>query len=66
MADYVLAPFPEPEAQAAQEMVGLAADAVDCLVREGVAAAMNRYNGRSGPPEPGAPEDPPLDSREKT
>jgi PTH1 family peptidyl-tRNA hydrolase len=66
MADYVLAPFPEPEAQAAQEMVGLAADAVACLVREGVAAAMNRYNGRSGPPGPAAPEDPPLDSREKT
>jgi hypothetical protein len=26
-------------------MVGLAADAVECLVREGPAPAMNRFNG---------------------
>ncbi|MGE0456069.1 MAG: aminoacyl-tRNA hydrolase [Vicinamibacteria bacterium] len=66
MSDYVLAPFPEPEAKAARGMVGLAADAVACLVREGVAATMNRYNGPAGPPGPAAPEARPLDSREKT
>ena len=28
-----------------QEVIGLAADAVACLVQEGAAAAMNRFNG---------------------
>ncbi len=30
---------------AVQEVVGRGADAVECVVREGVVAAMNRYNG---------------------
>jgi PTH1 family peptidyl-tRNA hydrolase len=66
MADYVLAPFPEAEAKLAQEMVGLAADAVACLVRDGAAAAMNRYNGRVPPAGAGAPGDSPLDSGGET
>jgi len=66
MADYVLAPFPEAEAKLAEEMVGLAAEAVACLAREGVAAAMNVYNGRPGAVGSPAPGEPPLDSREKT
>ena len=44
LADYVLAPFPPEDVLVVQEMVGLAAAAVECLLREGVAAAMNRFN----------------------
>ena len=45
LAEYVLSPFPEEDVLVVQEVVGRAAEAVSCLVREGVAAAMNRYNG---------------------
>jgi peptidyl-tRNA hydrolase, PTH1 family len=45
MADYVLSEFPPEDAAAVQEVVGWTAEAVECLVREGIAAAMNRYNG---------------------
>jgi PTH1 family peptidyl-tRNA hydrolase len=45
-AEYVLADFPPEEVLVVQEAVGLAADAVSCLVEEGPAAAMNRFNGR--------------------
>ena len=45
LADYVLSEFPKEDVLVVQEMVGYAADAVECLIREGVAAAMNRFNG---------------------
>jgi peptidyl-tRNA hydrolase, PTH1 family len=45
LADYVLAPFPEEDVLVVQEMVGYAAEAVLCAVREGTAVAMSRYNG---------------------
>lgn len=45
LAEYVLSPFPEEDVLVVQEAVGWAADAVECLVREGTQAAMNRYNG---------------------
>jgi PTH1 family peptidyl-tRNA hydrolase len=45
LADYVLAPFPEEDVLVVQEMVGCAAEAVLCALREGTAAAMSRYNG---------------------
>lgn len=45
LADYVLSEFPEEDVLVVQEMVGLAADAVECLLREGPAPAMNRFNG---------------------
>lgn len=45
MADYVLSDFPEEDVLVVQEVVGWAADAVQCLVREGAQEAMNRYNG---------------------
>jgi peptidyl-tRNA hydrolase, PTH1 family len=45
LADYVLADFPSDEVLVVQELVGAAADAVECLIREGVPAAMNRFNG---------------------
>ncbi len=45
LADYVLGEFTAEEIPRLREVVGLAADAVTCLVQEGPAAAMNRFNG---------------------
>src|SRR5688572_14165717 len=45
LAEYVLSEFPEDDVLVVQEMVGLAGDAVECLVREGAGEAMNRFNG---------------------
>jgi PTH1 family peptidyl-tRNA hydrolase len=44
LADYVLSEFPQEDVLVVQEMVGAAADAVECLVEEGTEAAMNRFN----------------------
>ncbi|HXK08930.1 MAG TPA: aminoacyl-tRNA hydrolase [Vicinamibacteria bacterium] len=46
LAEYVLADFPPEEVLAVQEAVGQAADAVLCLLEEGAAAAMNRFNAK--------------------
>ena len=46
LAEYVLAEFPPAEAPVVAAAVTLAADAVECLLTEGVASAMNRFNGR--------------------
>lgn len=45
LADYVLSPFLPDEGLVVQELVGRAGDAVVCLIEEGPAAAMNRFNG---------------------
>jgi PTH1 family peptidyl-tRNA hydrolase len=45
MAGYVLSEFPPEDVLVVQEVVGWAADAVACLLREGAEEAMNRYNG---------------------
>jgi PTH1 family peptidyl-tRNA hydrolase len=45
LAEYVLSEFPEDDVLVVQEMVGLAGDAVERLVRHGAAEAMNRFNG---------------------
>jgi PTH1 family peptidyl-tRNA hydrolase len=45
LAEFVLSDFRQEDVLVVQEMVGYAADAVECLVREGVPAAMNRFNG---------------------
>jgi peptidyl-tRNA hydrolase, PTH1 family len=45
LADYVLSPFPEDDVLVVQEIVGWAVDAVESMVAEGTAAAMNRFNG---------------------
>jgi peptidyl-tRNA hydrolase, PTH1 family len=45
LAGYVLSEFPPDEVLVVQEVVGWAADAVGCLLREGAEEAMNRYNG---------------------
>jgi peptidyl-tRNA hydrolase, PTH1 family len=46
LRDFVLADFQADEVPRLREVVGLAADAVACLVQEGPAEAMNRFNGR--------------------
>ena len=46
LAEYVLSDFRSEEVLVVQEAVGLAADAVTCLLEEGPAAAMNRFNAR--------------------
>jgi PTH1 family peptidyl-tRNA hydrolase len=48
LAEYVLSPFPEEDVLAVQDVVGLAADAVECVLLEGCPAAMNRFNGARG------------------
>ncbi|PYQ54662.1 MAG: aminoacyl-tRNA hydrolase [Acidobacteria bacterium] len=45
VAGYVLADFPPEDVLVVQEMVGLAADAVTCLVKYGAVETMNRFNG---------------------
>ena len=45
LAGYVLAEFPPEDVLVVQEMVGLGADAVAAIVREGAVEAMNRFNG---------------------
>ena len=45
LADYVLSDFPPDDVLVVQEAVGWAADAAECVIREGVVAAMNRFNG---------------------
>lgn len=45
LAGFVLSDFPPEDVLVVQEIVGWAADAVACLVREGAEEAMNRYNG---------------------
>lgn len=45
LAGYVLSEFRRDEVLRVQEVVAQAADAVESIVREGVAEAMNRFNG---------------------
>ena len=45
MADWVLGKFQVEDKKAVEEAVKRAADAAECLIREGVDKAMNRYNG---------------------
>lgn len=47
LVGFVLAPFAAGEEEAAAEMVARAADACQAWLAEGVAAAMNRFNGLS-------------------
>jgi PTH1 family peptidyl-tRNA hydrolase len=48
LAEYVLSEFPPDEVLIVQEAVGAAADAVECLLLDGVAVAMTRFNGSRG------------------
>ncbi len=51
LAAYVLRPMKKAELEEAAEMIADAADAVELLVKEGIAAAMNKYNRRVPPKE---------------
>jgi PTH1 family peptidyl-tRNA hydrolase len=56
LAVYVLRPMKKAQLEEAATMIGEAADAVELILREGVAAAMNRFNRRNpaGEDEAGA------------
>src|SRR5271165_5723339 len=49
LAAYVLRPMKKGELEVAAEMVAMAADAVELLLRQGLAAAMNKFNRRVPP-----------------
>jgi PTH1 family peptidyl-tRNA hydrolase len=44
---WVTSGFPKEHMDAARESVIRAADAIECIIKDGVVAAMNRYNGQS-------------------
>jgi len=52
LAAYVLRPMKKAQLEVAAEMVATAGDAVEMILKEGIAAAMNKYNRRSPPAEP--------------
>lgn len=47
LAGYVLSDFPQEDVLVVQESVGRAAEAVECVIREGALAAMSRYNRKA-------------------
>ena len=51
-ADYVLSPFGAEEAPALERVLERAAAALESILREGMARAMNRYNQLLAPDEP--------------
>jgi len=51
LADYVLRPMKKAQLELAAEMVGMAGDAVELVLKEGIAVAMNKFNRRVPPPE---------------
>ncbi len=54
-ADYVLSPFAPEEVPALEAVIGRAGEAVEAILRDGVARAMNRYNQLLAPGKsPGA------------
>jgi peptidyl-tRNA hydrolase, PTH1 family len=51
LAAYVLRPMKKAELEVAAEMVNTAGDAIELMLTQGIAAAMNKYNRRVPPPE---------------
>ncbi|HUN61329.1 MAG TPA: aminoacyl-tRNA hydrolase [Candidatus Sulfotelmatobacter sp.] len=51
LAAYVLRPMKKAELEVAGEMVAAAGDAVELILAQGIAAAMNKYNRKAPPPE---------------
>ncbi len=47
LVKHVLSPFVPQDKVIVEEMLGKAADAVECIVNKGTAEAMNRFNARS-------------------
>ena len=55
LVEHVLGRFDPARRLTAQRLVGIAADAVECLAEKGLAVAMNRFNGvQADPAEPAA------------
>jgi len=50
LAAYVLRPMKKAQLEVAAEMVAAAGDAVELILTEGIAAAMNKFNRRVPPP----------------
>ena len=57
MIDYVLGPFEAEERPVVERLVEAAADAVFVAIRQGLGAAMNRFNGSVLRDEEGTPSD---------
>jgi peptidyl-tRNA hydrolase, PTH1 family len=55
LAEYVLRPMKKGDLEVAAEMVATAGDAVEMILKEGIEAAMNKYNRRK--PRDETPED---------
>jgi peptidyl-tRNA hydrolase, PTH1 family len=51
LAAYVLRPMKKGELEVAAEMIATAGDAVEMILKDGIAAAMNKYNRRNPPSE---------------
>jgi len=51
LAAYVLRPMKKGELETAAEMVAAAGDAVELILKDGIAAAMNKYNRKVPPKE---------------
>lgn len=51
-AKYILAPFRKSQLVAVDEALDLAAEAVNVIIHEGIATAMNRFNRKNKPEEP--------------
>jgi PTH1 family peptidyl-tRNA hydrolase len=51
LAAYVLRPMKKSDLEVAAEMVGSAGDAVELILTQGIAVAMNRFNRRISPAE---------------
>jgi peptidyl-tRNA hydrolase, PTH1 family len=51
LAAYVLRPMKKGELEMAAEMVAATGDAVEMILTEGIAAAMNKHNRKTPPPE---------------
>jgi peptidyl-tRNA hydrolase, PTH1 family len=51
LAEYVLRPMKKAQLEVAGEMVATAADAVELILTQGIAAAMNKYNRKAPPPD---------------
>ena len=57
LRDYVLRPMKKAALEEAADAVGQAADAVELILQQGVAVAMNRFNRREAPADESAAED---------
>jgi len=51
LAEYVLRPMKKAALEVAAEMVVMAGDAVEMILKDGIAAAMNKFNRRVSPEE---------------